>query len=63
MVGRRTSLWQIHQTLLACAKKEQRIQMGQIVLLSKEEADILDLPADKAISAWMVLGRLPRFFI
>ena len=63
LVGRKTSLWQIHQTLLESAKKDKRIRAGQTVLLLKEEGDIMDLPTEFPVSAWKVLGRLPRFFL
>jgi hypothetical protein len=63
MVPRKCSLWQIHKTLLESVKRDKRIGRGNIVRLLKEEADIMDLPSDHPISAWMILGRLPRFFI
>jgi len=62
MVSRKCSLWQIHRTLLESAKKDKRLARGQMVKLTQEEADILDLTATEAISVWQVLGRLPRFF-
>jgi hypothetical protein len=63
MVPRKCSLWQIHQTLLESAKKEDRIFTGQQVKLTKEEADIMDLPFDTPIGVWQVLARLPKFFM
>jgi hypothetical protein len=63
LVGRKASLWQIHQTLLESAKTEKRIRPGNLVLLSKEESEIMDLPEGKEISVWLVLGKLPRFFL
>jgi hypothetical protein len=62
MVSRKCSLWQIHRTLLESAKKDRRLMRGHQIRLTKEEADILDLSATDPISAWQVLGRLPRFF-
>ena len=62
MVSRKCSLWQIHRTLLESAKKEKRLARGQLVKLTNEEADILDLSATEPVSVWQVLGRLPRFF-
>jgi len=62
MVSRKCSLWQIHRTLLESAKKEKRLARGQMVKLSEEEAEILDLSAKEPVSVWQVLGRLPRFF-
>lgn len=62
MVSRKCSLWQIHRTLLESAKKEKRLARGHLVKLSEEEAEILDLSANEAVSVWQVLGRLPRFF-
>jgi hypothetical protein len=62
MVSRKCSLWQIHRTLLESAKKERRLMPGHQIRLTKEEADILDLSATDPVSAWQVLGRLPRFF-
>jgi hypothetical protein len=62
MVPRKCSLWQIHRTLLETAKKEKRVGRGHKVLLTKDEAEIMDLPYTNAISVWEVLGRLPRFF-
>lgn len=62
MVSRKCSLWQIHRTLLESAKKERRLMRGHQIRLTKEEADILDLSATDPVSAWQVLGRLPRFF-
>jgi hypothetical protein len=63
LVGRKASLWQIHQTLLESAKAEKRIRPGNLVLLSKDESEIMDLPQGKEISVWLVLGKLPRFFL
>jgi hypothetical protein len=62
MVSRKCSLWQIHRTLLESAKKDRRLMRGHQIRLTREEADILDLSATDPISAWQVLGRLPRFF-
>jgi len=62
MVSLKCSLWQFNRTLLESAKKEKRIARGQLVKLTQEEADILDLSATEPVSAWQVLGRLPRFF-
>jgi hypothetical protein len=63
LVGRKASLWQIHQTLLESAKTEKRIRPGNLVILTKEESEIMDLPEGKDISVWLVLGKLPRFFL
>jgi hypothetical protein len=63
MVPRKTTMWQIHRTLLETAKKEKRISTGQRVRLTQEEADIMELPYNEVISVWQVLGRLPRFFL
>ena len=63
LVPRKCSLWQVHQTLLESAKKENRIFAGQQVKLTEEEATIMDLTFDKPISVWLVLGRLPKFFL
>ena len=63
MVPRKTTMWQIHRTLLESAKKEKRISRGQLVKLTQEEGEIMELPFDKAISVWQVLGKLPRFFL
>jgi hypothetical protein len=62
MVPRKTTMWQIHRTLLETAKKEKRISMGQKVRLSEEEAEIMELPVNEPISVWQVLGKIPRFF-
>jgi hypothetical protein len=62
MVSRKCSLWQVHRTLLECAKKDKRLARGQMVKLTQEEANILDLSATEPVSVWQVLGRLPRFF-
>ena len=62
MVSRKCSLWQVHRTLLESAKKDKRLARGQMVKLTQEEADILDLTAAESVSVWQVLGRLPRFF-
>ena len=63
LVPRKCSLWQIHQTLLESAKKENRAFSGQQVKLTEEEARIMDLPWESPISVWLILGRLPRFFL
>ena len=63
LVPRKTTMWQIHRTLLESAKKDRRISRGQLVTLTQEEGEIMELPFDKAISAWQVLGKLPRFFL
>jgi len=63
MVPRKCSMWQIHRTLLESAKKEKRISRGQMVKLTQDEGEIMDLPFDKAISVWQVLGKLPQFFL
>jgi hypothetical protein len=63
MVARKCSLWQIHRTLLESAKRDNRVFRGQQVRLLKDEAEILDLPENHPVSVWMVLGRLPRFFV
>jgi len=62
MVPRKTTMWQIHRTLLETAKKEKRISMGQKVRLSEEEAEIMELPVNEPITVWQVLGKIPRFF-
>lgn len=61
MVASKCSLWQVHETLLACAKKEGRILNGKVTLTSTE-ATILDL-SEEAHEIWTVLGKLPRFFV
>jgi len=63
MVPRKTTMWQIHRTLLEAAKKDKRIGRGHVVRLLQEEADIMELPADESISVWQVLGKIPRFFL
>lgn len=63
MVPRKCSMWQIHRTLLESAKKDKRISRGQMVKLTQEEGDIMELPYDKPISVWQVLAKLPRFFL
>jgi hypothetical protein len=63
MVPRKTTMWQIHRTLLENAKKDKRISRGYQVRLLQEEADIMELPFNEPISVWQVLGRLPRFFL
>jgi hypothetical protein len=63
LVPRKTTMWQIHRTLLESAKKDKRISRGQQVRLLQEEADIMELPSDELISVWQVLGKLPRFFL
>jgi hypothetical protein len=63
LVPRKTTMWQIHRTLLETAKKEKRISMGQKVRLSQEEAEIMELPINETISVWQVLGKIPRFFL
>lgn len=63
LVPRKTTMWQIHRTLLESAKKDKRISRGQLVKLTQEEGEIMELPFDKAISVWQVLGKLPRFFL
>jgi hypothetical protein len=63
LVPRKTTMWQIHRTLLEAAKKEKRIGRGYVVRLLQEEADIMELPADEPISVWQVLGKIPRFFV
>jgi len=63
LVPRKTTMWQIHRTLLESAKKDKRISRGQMVKLTQEEGEIMELPFDKAISVWQVLGKLPRFFL
>jgi hypothetical protein len=62
MVPRKCSLWHIHKTLLGSAKRDKRIGRGSMVRLLKEESQILDL-TEEPVSAWTVLGRLPRFFL
>lgn len=63
LVPRKCSLWQVHQTLLESAKKDERIFAGQKVKLTQEEAEIMGLPADTLVSVWLVLGALPKFFL
>jgi len=63
LVPRKTTMWQIHRTLLESAKKDKRISRGQHVRLLKEEADIMELPSSEPISVWQVLGKIPRFFL
>ena len=62
MVPRKCSLWQVHKTLLESAKRDKRIARGSMVRLLKEEYEIMDLTED-SVSAWIILGRLPRFFL
>jgi hypothetical protein len=62
MIATRTSLWQVHETLLMSAKKEGRIKKDNHVILNEVEAEILDLPSGNPVAVWTVLGRLPRFF-
>jgi hypothetical protein len=63
LVPRKTTMWQIHRTLLETAKKEKRILTGQKVRLLEEEAEIMELPFNQPISVWQVLGRIPKFFL
>ena len=59
-------VFQVHQLLQEIIKKENRIitsSKGLLVKLSSMEADILDLPVDEPLSIWVVLGKLPRFFV
>ena len=63
LVPRKTTMWQIHKTLLESAKKEKRISVGHKVRLTEEEAQIVELPANELLSVWQVLGRIPRFFV
>jgi len=62
MVASRSSLWQVHETLLTSAKKEGRIKKDNQVILNELEAEILDLACGPPIAVWTILGRLPRFF-
>jgi hypothetical protein len=62
LVPRKCSLWQIHQTLLESARKEERVFVGQRVSLAQDEADIMGLPCGVPISVWLVLAALPKFF-
>ena len=63
MVASVSSLWQVHETLVECAKRENRVQRGGKVQLSRWESEILGLPADEPVPIWQVLGNLPRFFV
>ena len=63
MVASKCSLWEVHQTLVESAKRENRVFYGHMVRLTDEEATIMELPANHTISVWLVLGKLPRFFI
>jgi len=63
MVASKCSLWEVHEALLKSAKRDNRVFRGHLVRLLDTEAEIMDLPANHPVSAWMVLGRLPRFFI
>lgn len=63
LVPRKCSLWQVHQTLLESAKKDERVFAGQRVTLVQDEADIMGLPSGVPISVWLVLSRLPKFFM
>jgi hypothetical protein len=63
LVPRKTTMWQIHRTLLETAKKDKRISRGQKVRLTEEEANIMELPFNEPITVWQVLGKLPRFFL
>jgi hypothetical protein len=62
MVASKCSVWQVHETLLQSAKKDERIT-GDGVNLTVAESEILDLPIDETHGVWKILGRLPRFFI
>jgi len=62
LVPRKCSLWQIHETLLEDAKKQNRITVAGIQL-THEESELLDLTYATPVSIWSVLGRLPRFFM
>lgn len=62
LVPRKTTMWQIHKTLLESAKRDKRISRGHMVTLSAEEAEIMELSSDEKISVWQVLGKLPKFF-
>jgi hypothetical protein len=63
LVARKTSFTQIHKTLLESAKKSGRILPGHRVKLLEDEAEIMDLPVNIPVSVWVVLGKLPRFFV
>ena len=63
MVASTSSLWQVHETLVNCAKKENRILTGSRVRLSKAEAAILDIGHEEPVAIWEVLARLPKFFV
>lgn len=60
LIGSKSSLWQIHETLLADVKKEGRLMNGK-VRLSQEEAAILEL--SELNTVWQVLSKLTRFFV
>lgn len=62
MVPRKTTMWQIHRTLLESAKKDKRISRGYMVRLLQEEGNIMELPFNESISVWQVLGKIPMFF-
>jgi len=62
MVPRKCCLWQIHKTLLECAKKDKRIARGHKLSLTQEEAEIMELSHTEPVTVWQVLGKLPRFF-
>lgn len=63
MVASTSSLWQIQETVLEVAKKSHRIHADGTVILTHQEAEILELEANAPVKIWEVLGKLPRFFV
>lgn len=62
MVASKCSLWEVNKTLMESAKKEGRLTADRMVALTKLEAAIMNLP-ETPISIWLVLRKLPTFFI
>jgi arabinogalactan endo-1,4-beta-galactosidase len=62
MVASKCSLWEVNKTLLEAARKEGRVNASKMVVLTKLEAAIMNLP-ETPVTIWQVLGRLPKFFI
>jgi hypothetical protein len=63
MLATTCSLMQVHQVLVDTIKKENRILSGGLVQLTAEEGELLDLPVERSVSVWTILGKLPRFYI
>jgi arabinogalactan endo-1,4-beta-galactosidase len=62
MVASKCSLWEVNKTLMESAKKEGRLTADRKVRLTKLEAAIMNLP-ETPLSIWLVLRKLPLFFI